>query len=95
MSDGRILRGPIAFRSKRIKMTAKQRARKKNQFFELKGLYKRRARILVPYFKKAYVRKWEQKSLPVWYREHWQNLEVENEIPPVFQRTSTARNWRT
>eukprot|EP01084_Bolivina_argentea_P114875 204421_1 len=86
MHDGTILRGPIAFKTKRIHQSRSKRQKKKNQFFELKGKYRRKARLLVPYFKSQYCRRWEMKSLPVWYREHWQNLEVKTETPDVFKR---------
>ena len=46
-------------------------------------------RILVPYFRKKYARIWEQKSLPVWYREHWQNREMPTPVPIAFQRVET------
>merc|ERR550525_644086 len=86
MHDGSVLRGPIAFKTKRIHQSMKKRQAKKNQLFELKGRYVKRAKILVPHFKKQYCRRWELKSLPVWYREHWQNLEIKSETPEVFKR---------
>ena len=86
MHDGSVLRGPIAFKTKRIYTSMKKRYKKKNTFFQLKGAYVKRAKRLVPYFKQQYCRRWELKSLPVWYREHWQNLEIKQETPTVFQR---------
>ena len=86
MHDGSVLRGPIAFKTKRIHQSKRKRQEKKNQFFELKGRYVKRAKRLVPYWKKQYCRRWETKSLGVWYREHWQNLEMKEETPDVFKR---------
>ena len=86
MHDGSILRGPICFKRNRRYRSKSNRNRKKNQFFELKGKYVKRAKKLVPYFKSQYCRRWEMKSLPVWYREHWQNLEITTETPDVFKR---------
>ena len=86
MHDGSVLRGPIAFKTRRIYQSMKKRQAKKNQFFQLKGKYVNHAKKLVPYYKKQYCRRWEMKSLPVWYREHWQNLEIKSETPDVFKR---------
>lgn len=91
MRDGRILRGPIKFRAHRVYMNSKQRSRKKNKLFELVGRYRRKAKIQVPYYKKQYARKWEMKSLPFWYREHWGNLEIEQETPLAFDRRTSPR----
>ena len=91
MKDGRILRGPIAFHNHRVYMNTKKRNKKKNKLFELKGRYNRRAKRMVPYFRKQYMRKWELKSLPFWYREHWANLEVEEPIPLAYDRRVSPR----
>mmetsp|Transcript_2741 Transcript_2741/g.5182 ORF Transcript_2741/g.5182 Transcript_2741/m.5182 type:complete len:185 (-) Transcript_2741:311-865(-) len=86
MPDGTVLRGPIAFKTKRVYTPMKKRQKKKNKFFEVKGKFVRKAKRLVPHWKKAYIRRWETKSLGVWYREHWQNLEPKQETPEVFKR---------
>lgn len=65
-------------------LRAKAEQRKINWPFE-------RFRRLVPYYKKQYVRKWQMKSLPLWYREHWGNLEIEEPTPLVHQRRTSPR----
>lgn len=86
MRDGTILRGPIGFRKLRIKMSRAQRDRKKNKLFPLVGKFNRRAKRLVPYWKKPYMRKWERKSLSFWYREQWGSRPEPEIKHPAFER---------
>lgn len=87
MKDGTVLRGPCAARNNRISRTSKNKQSKKNRLWKLSNGFALRAKKkLVPYWRKQYIRKWELKSLPLWYREHWQNKEIEKPIPEPFKR---------
>ena len=87
MKDGTVLRGPCAAKNNRISRSSKNKQRKKHRLFRVpRGFSIRIKKKLVPYWKRQYNRKWENKSLPLWYREHWQNKEIIKEIPPAFQR---------